>query len=192
MKHLLSSLIVALLFIAAPAYAGQEVGGLEINYSPSFKKDTATEDSWLSKAPDNIRQTVISMDIFVAPPSNGLGEVRLIKIRYVPTLNGSIDGAAEESSQRIAALEGIKNFQKQIMPLSVSGFDARQISIAADRWGGKLGGEFLIIYNRKTNVMWQMQLTFAKKKAISPFASLIIDEERRYAKNLLSTIAIVP
>jgi len=192
MRHLLSSLIFALLFIAAPTYAGQEVGGLKINYSPSFKKDTTTADSWLSKAPENIRQVVISMDTFIAPPSNGLGEVRLIKIRYVPTLNGSIDGAAEESSQRIAALEGMINFQKQIVPVSVSGFDARQVSIAADRWGGKLGGEFLIIYNRKNNVMWQMQLTFAKKIGPSPFSALNIDEERRYAKNLLSTIAIVP
>ena len=193
MRYLLSSLVFVLLFIATSTYAGQEVGGLEINYSPSFKKDTATADSWLSKAPDNICQVVISMDTFVAPPSNGLGEVMLMKVRYVPTLNGSVDGAAAESAQRVAAIDGIKNFQKQIVPLSVSGFDNRQVSIAADRWGGKLGGEFLpIIYNRKTNVMWQMQLIFAKKKGINPFASLSIDEERRYAKNLLSTIVIVP
>jgi len=192
MRLLLSSLFFALLCIATPALAGQEVGGIEINYSPSFKKDTATADSWLSKAPDNVRQMVISMETFIAPPSNGLGEVRLMKVRYVPTVNGSIDSAAAESAQRIAALEGIKDFQKQIAPLSVSGFDARQISIAADRWGGKLGGEFLIIYNRKTNVMWQMQLIFGKKKGINPFASLSIDEERRYAKNLLSTIRIAP
>lgn len=192
MKRLLSLLVFVLLFIASPTFAGQEVGGLEINYSSSFKKDTATADSWLSKAPDNIRQMVISMETFIAPPTNGLGEIRLMKVRYVPTLNGSIDGAAAESAQRIAALEGIKNFQKQIVPLSVSGFDARQVSIAADRWGGKLGGEFLIIYNRKTNIMWQMQLIFAKKKGINPFASLSIDEERQYAKNLLSTIRIAP
>jgi len=192
MRHLLSSLVFVLLFIASPTYAGQEVGGIEINYSPSFKKDTATADSWLSKTPDNIRQVVISMETFIAPPSNGLGEVRLVKVRYVPTLNGSIDGAAVESGQRIAGLEGIKNFQKRIVPLSVSGFDARQVSIAADRWGGKLGGELLFIYNRKSNVMWQMQLIFAKKKGINPFASLSIDEERRYAKNLLSTIRMVP
>ena len=190
MRRLLSSLVFVLPFIASPTYAGQEVGGLEINYSPSFKKDTAAADSWLSKAPDNIRQLVISMETFVAPSTNGLGEIRLMKVRYVPTLNGSIDGAAAESAQRIAALEGIKNVQKQIVPLSVSGFDARQVSIAADRWGGKLGGEFLIIYNRKTNVMWQMQLIFSKKKGINPFASLSIDEERHYAKNLLSTIRI--
>ena len=192
MRHLLSSLVFVFIFIASPIYAGQEVSGLEINYSPSFKKDTATADSLLSKVSDNNRQVVISMDIFVAPPSNGLGEVRLVKVRYVPTLNGSIDGAAAESAQRIAELEGIKNFQKQIAQLSVSGFDARQVSIAADRWGGKLGGEFLIIYNRKSNVMWQMQLIFGKKKGINPFASLSIDEERRYAKNLLSTIKIAP
>lgn len=192
MRRLLSSLVFVLLFIAAPTFAGQKVGGLEINYSPLFKKDIVTAESWLSKVPDNIRQVVISMDTFVAPPSNGLGEVRLIKVRYVPSLNGNIDVAAAESAQRVSELEGIKNFQKQIVALSVSGLDARQVSIAADRWGGKLGSEFLIIYNRKTNVMWQMQLIFAKKKETNPLASLNTDEERRYAKDLLSTIVIVP
>lgn len=192
MKLLFSSLFFVFLFIATPTYAGQKVGGLEINYSPLFKKDAATADIWLSKAPDNIRQTVISMDIFVASPSNGLDGVMLMKVRYLPTINGSIDGAATESARRVSALDGIKNFQKQIVPLSVSGFDARQVSIAAERWGAKLGVEVLVIYNRKTNVMWQMQLIFGKKKGIIPFASLNIDKERRYAKDLLSTIVLVP
>lgn len=192
MRRQLSSLFFAFLFIAASISEGQEVGGLEINYSPLFKKDIATADNWLSKYPDNIRQMVVSMDIFKAPPSNGLSKVTLLKVRYVLTLNGSIDGAATEAAQRIAALEGIKSFQKQIVPLSVSGFDARQVTIAADRWGGKLGVEFLIIYDRKTNVMWQMQFIFAKKKGINSFSSLSIDEERRYAKKILSTIRVLP
>jgi len=191
MKHLNPLLVVMLLFVATSTYAGQQVGGLEINYSPSFKKDIFTANSCLSKFPDNVRHLVVSMDNFVAEPINGLGEVGLTKVRFVPELNGNIDGAAIESAQRIATLDGIKNFQQHIEPLFVSGFDARQVSITADRWGGKLGGEFLIILNRNTNVMWQIQLIFGKKKEINPFVSLNIDDERRYARNLLSTIRVL-
>ena len=192
MRSLLSSLVFALFFITAPTYAGQEVGGLEINYIPSFKKDTAFADNLLSKFPDNIRKVIISMDSFLAPPTNGLAEARLIKTRYVPTLNGNIDGAAAETARQIATLEGVKNFQKQIVRLSVSGFDARQVSIAAEKSNVKVGCEILIIYNRETNVIWQMQVMFAKAKGIDPTASQSLDEERSYAKKLLSSVKVIP
>lgn len=191
MRHLLFLIVFLISFHSYPAYARQTISGLEINYSPLFKKDTKTTESWRTEVPDKISHLIISIESFVASPSHGLGEIRLVKTRYVPTLNGSIDGAATESAQRVASLEGITNFQKKISPLTVSGFEARQVSIAADRWGGKLGGEFLIIYDRNSNIMWQIQLVFAKQKKINPLASLNINEERRYAKNLLSTIRLL-
>jgi len=68
-RLLVLSIVVGFgLMVATSTYAGQQVGGLAIDYSPSFKKDTATANSWLSKFPDNIRQMVVSMDIFVAEP----------------------------------------------------------------------------------------------------------------------------
>lgn len=192
MRFPIYSLLFALFFITNSAAAEQEVGGIKINYLHLFKKDIETASLWMSKAPDSVRRMVISMEVYTAPPSNGIGEVRLIRVHYAPTVIGNIDGVAEEAAKRLAALDGVTKFQKQIVPLSVSGFDARHMSISADRRGGKLGGEFLIVYKRNANVMLQMQFLFGKKKGVSPFAPLSIEEERRYAKDLLSTIRIAP
>jgi len=190
MNFIKSFVSILFLFIYISANAGQSVGGLEIDYPNQFNKDIATSKTWMSGLPDNVRRLVLSMEIFIAKPYNGLGEVTLVKVRYIPELNGSIDSAANESARRISLLQGIKKFQQQIIPVTVSDLPARQVSISANRWGGKLGGEFIIVYNRETNEMWQMQLLFGKKKSINPFASLKLDDKRNYAKSLLSTIKI--
>lgn len=102
----------------------------------------------------------------------------------------NIDGAASESVQNVARLDGMKNFKQWTKSLNVSGHEARQASFEAERYGGKIGGEALIILDRRTNTMWSIQLFFGKKKGINPFASLNLDTERNFAMSLLRSVIV--
>lgn len=130
------------------------------------------------------------MEVFVAPPK-GIIEMKLLKFRYIPQLNASIDGAAKESAHSVSILDGIKNFKQKVIQTKISGHDARLVSIQADRWGGKIGVESLIIYNQRNNTMWQLQLLFGKKKGINPFKSLNIETEQNYSKILLKSVKVL-
>ena len=170
------------------AYSAQNVGGISINYSQAFASDPVTANQWVSQYSEAIRQALVSLDIYMAPPINGLEEVRLVKTQYKLEVSPSIDGAALGLSKSITTLQGVKNFHDEVVPLSVSGLEARRISIEADRWGGKLGGEFLIIYDRKLNIMWQVQLLFTQNK----YSPVSFDKERQYTRKLLSSVRVIP
>lgn len=189
-RYLLLLLIV--MFSNAPlvAFAGQNIAGLGFEYSQSFQASSAKAQQWLSKVPESVKALTRSFELFEAPPTNGLSGVSLIKIRYVRTVQPSIDGAASESVQNIARLDGMQKFKQSTKSLTVSGHEARQASFEAERYGGKLGGEFLIILDRRTNTMWQIQLLFSKKKGITPFASLNLDTERNFAMSLLRSVTV--
>lgn len=187
-RYIFSFILLAL--VSGPMHAAQNVGGLVIDYAPAFRNDATTSAKWLGNVPDQVRQMVKSMDIFVAPPSSGLGEIRLVRIQYKPQVDVSIDGATDESIRRVSVLDGVKNFQSKVQPLSVSGREARRVTIEADRRGGKLGGEFLVVLDKTSNVLWQMQLIFGKKEPMNPFSKLSLNEEHSYAQKLLSSIRV--
>ena len=191
MKRFLLLLLIAMFsHIPRAAFAGQNIAGLGFEYSQSFQASSAKAQQWLSKAPESVKALTRSFELFEAPPTNGLSGVSLIKIRYVRTIQPSIDGAASESVQNIARLDGMQKFKQWTKSLTVSGHEARQASFEAERYGGKLGGEFLIILDRRTNTLWQIQLLFDKKKGINPFASLNLDSERNFAMSLLRSVTV--
>lgn len=191
MKRYLLLLLIAM-FSHAPltAYAGQNIAGLRFEYSQGFQASTVKAQQWLSKAPESVKALTRSFELFEAPPTNGLSGVSLIKIRYVKTIQPSIDGATSESVQNIARMDGMQKFKQWTKSLTVSGHEARQASFEAERYGGKLGGEILIILDRRTNTMWQVQLLFGKKKGINPFTSLNLDTERNFAMSLLRSVTV--
>jgi hypothetical protein len=190
MKRSIILFIFLLMLINTQAFAVQEVGGLTIDYPQLFVKDDNAENIWLSKIPSNLSQSIASLNIFVAPPINGLNEVRLLKVQYTEDINASVDGAVDETAKRIASLDGITNFKQQVDTLSVSGFDSRHASITADRRNGKIGVEILSIYDELNNILWSLQVTIGKGKSLNPFGSVKIDDERRYAKKILSSVSI--
>lgn len=191
MKRYLLLLFIAT-FSQAPltALAGQNIAGLIFEYPHSFQANSVKVQQWFSKAPQNVKKLTRSYELFEAPPTNGLGPVSIVKIRYVGGIQLNIDGAANESVQNIARLDGMKKFKQWTKSFSVSGHEARQASFEAERYGGKLGGEFLIVLDRRTNTTWQIQLLFGKKKGINPFASLNLDTERNFAISLLRTVTV--
>ena len=191
MKRYLLLLLIAM-FSDAPlaAFAGQNIAGLGFEYPQSFQANSVKTQQWFSKAPENVKALTRTFELFEAPPTNGLSGVSLVKIRYVTKIQPNIDGAASESVQNIARLDGIQKFKQSTKSLSVSGHEARQASFEAERYGGKLGGEFLIILDRRTNTMWQIQLLFGKKKGVNPFASQNLDTERNFAMSLLRSVTV--
>ncbi len=191
MKRYLLLLLIAI-FSQAPltALAGQSIVGLGIDYPHSFHMSAAKAQQWFSKYPENVKALTRSFELFEAPPTNGLIGVQLLKIHYVMKIQPNIDGAASESVRNVARLDGMKNFKQWTKSLNVSGHEARQASFEAERYGGKLGGEVLIILDRRTNTMWSIQLLFGKKKGINPFASLNLDTERIFAMSLLRSVIV--
>lgn len=186
------TVLVAALMFQAPlaAFAGQNVAGLGFEYAINFQANSAKAQQWFSKAPANVKALTRSFELFEAPPANGLSDISLVKIRSVMTIQPNIDSAASESMQNMARLDGVKNFKQWTKSLSVSGHEARQASFEAERYGAKFGGEFLIIVDRRTNTMWQIQLLFGKKKWTNPFGSPNLDTERTFAISLLRSVTV--
>lgn len=172
------------------AFAGQNVAGLGFDYPLTFQANSAKAQQWFSKVPANVKALTRSFELFEAPPANGLSDTSLVKARYVMTIQPNIDGAASESMQNMARLDGVKNFKQWTKSLSVSGHEARQSSFEAERYGAKFGGEFLIILDRRTNTMWQIQLLFGKKNWTNPFGSPNLDTERNFAMSLLRSVTV--
>ncbi len=173
------------------ALSGQNIAGLRMEYPNSFQASAAKAQQWLSNAPANAKKLTRSFELFEAQPTNELGEISVAKIRYVREIQPNIDGATSESMQYIARLDGIQKFKQSIKSLNVSGHEARQASFEAERYGGKLGGEFLIILDRRTNTLWQIQLLFGRKRGINPFVSSTLDNERLFATSLLRTVTVL-
>lgn len=190
MKRCLFVLVAMLSSLPFTVIAGQNIAGLVFEYPVSFRANSQKAQQWLSKAPANVKALTKSFELFEAPPTNGLDPVSIIRVLYDKKVESNIDGAASESMQNIARLDGIKNFKQSTKSLTISGHVARQMSIEAERYGGKLGGEFLIILNRRTNTMWQIQLLFGKKQGLNPFASQNLDVERNFALSVLRSVAV--
>ena len=192
MKKPIIFLFLIAVFFQTPliALAGNNIAGLGFEYPYSFQANLARTQQVISNTPENIKAIIRSFEFFEATPTNGLTEISLIKAVYVMEIQPNIDSATNESVQNIARLDGIENFKQSSKSLTVSGHEARQVSFEANRYGGKLGGEFLIILDRRTNTAWQLQLLFGKKKGINPFASLNIDTERSFAISLLNSVTI--
>lgn len=190
MHRLLQFLLLILWLGSATAQSTQQVAGISIDYPVGFTADLKTANAWISKNPQ-IRSEVLSFEIFAAPARNGLGEVRIVKTR-LKTGAYNIDNANAEVSRLLAQLEGITNFQSQTSVLNVSGRDARQLSYLADRWGGKVGGEFLTIYDKKNSILLQIQLIFVKQKKGNATSPLTLDDERKYAMGILASVRVNP
>lgn len=190
MKRFLQFLLLILWIGNATAQSTQQVAGISIDYPVGFTADLKTASAWISNSP-HIRGEVLSFEIFVAPARNGLAEVRIIKSR-LKNDSYNIVNATAEASRQISQLEGITNFQSQTTVLNVSGRVARQTSYVADRRGGKVGGEYLTIYDKKNSTTWQIQTIFVMKKVGNTSDPLALEYERKYAKGILASVRLNP
>ena len=184
-------LLIAVLFLySGLAVAAQDVGGIVIDYNPPFQTREDKARAWQAKMSEDLRSLIERFEIFEAPPSLGLGEVRLLKIRYVARTFGTIDAAASETVRSIAALPGITNVKQSTLALRVSGLDARRVSFESDRNDGKLGAEFLIIHDKRTNTAFQLQIIFAQRQGMNPFGTVDLITKRAIASSILSTVSV--
>ncbi len=183
-------LIAALLLHSGLIVAAQDVGGMIIEYAPMFQAKEDKARAWQAKMSEELRSLIQSFEIFEAPPSRGLGELRLLKVRYVAKTFGTIDAAASETVRNISSLSGVKNVKQSTQPLLVSGLDARRVSFESDRNDGKLGAEFLIVHDKKTNTAFQLQIIFAKRQGMNPFGAVDLSAEREVANGILSSVSV--
>ena len=167
--------------------AAQDVGGMIVEYRLPFEAKEAKARTWHGNMPTEMQSMIQGFEVFEAGPSLGLGEVRVLKIRYVPKVSGNLNMAAQESIQNILRLPGIKNSTQNITAVKVSGLEARRISFATNRYDGKLGAEFLIVYDKKTNTLFQLQVIFSKRKSLDLSGDLDLDLERAFANNIVAS-----
>lgn len=181
-------LAVALLLHCGLSIAGQNVGGMLVDYGPAFQPNEEKARAWQAKMTDELRSLIQRLEISEAPPTRGLAEVRLLKIRFVPKTFGSVDAAATESVANIVRLPGVKNPRQNITAILVSGLDARRVSFESDRNEGKLGAEFLIVHDKRTNIAYQLQIIFGEKQGLNPFRSLNLSVQRDAANEILASV----
>jgi hypothetical protein len=116
--------------------------------------------------------------------------VRLVRIRYLDGASFDLHGAAEGALRSVLALPGIESPTHSISIFSVSGRPARRTMLDAHRFGGRLGAEFLQIYDPATNTTWQLQLIFGNPQNLSPFANKSLDPQRAEAGRVISGVTI--
>ena len=174
----------------ALSFAAQNVGGLSIDYQPSFHENVAKAQSWQAKMAPEMQAMLSQFQIFEAAGSGGILEVRLMKFQYNAKIRGSIDVAASESIANIVRLPGIKNPTQNIVPTKVSGREARRVSFESGRYDGKLGAEFLIVQDDDSQSFYQLQMIFSKKPGFNSLASLDLQEERTFARKTLDSVQI--
>jgi hypothetical protein len=167
----------------------QRAGQLSLKYSFPFVLNEAESKSMMSGLPANVRSQVRSLSVYTSRPTCGLGEVRLLVGVYAPEVQVSIDGAAAGTTKQVSTLEGITNPEDSITPTTVSGHPARRVSYKANRWGGVLGGEFLVVADLQSNTFWQLQFIFAAKKT-SDHTKL--NNIRSCANEVLASASIEP
>lgn len=184
-------LILQMVVLSSKSFALQDVAGMKIAYEAKFQSKPDTAKAWLSKASPIVRKNILAVEIYEAPPPPGLLEIRLMKVQYVASLQGNIDSSAASSMDGIARLEGITNAKHSVVKKRVSGHDVRQASFEASRYGGRLGAEFLVVYDKRRNVLYQLQLIFGRKKALNLFDDLKLETERKAAKDLLATVSFL-
>jgi hypothetical protein len=85
-------------------------------------------------------------------------EVGVIRAAFKPDASLNIDGAATGAVENVSKLEGVKNIQHSVESTTISGKPARRISMNADRWGGRIYNESLVILDGQT--MYQVQATY--------------------------------
>ena len=184
-------LLVATLLLQSTQSSGvQNVGGMIIDYGPTFEAKDEKAQAWQAKMSDELRSLIQRFEIFEAAPSRGLGELRLVKARYVAKTFGTIDAAASETVRNIVGLPGIKNAVQTTTTLLVSGLDARRVSFESDRNDGKLGAEFLIVHDKKTNTAFQLQIIFSKRQGWNPLGSIDLGVERAAANAILNSVTM--
>ena len=143
----------------------RSVGRLHLNYPSNFSPNVALSEKIRSSFPESAKSLIDSVSSYAAEPSCGLGQVNILETVYARQVQGSVDGAANGAIQKISALEGVANPRQEISQVMISGYPARRVTYAAERWSGTLGAEMLVIYDATSNTMWQVQLVFASKEA---------------------------
>ena len=185
---LVSLVVVALHSLAA---AQQTVAGLRIPYPSSFSPVPAKATAWKNGLPIEVQAKLSAFDVFEAPPDNDFREVRVLRIRYVAGTPFSLDGAADGAVRSVLALPGIEQPNHRVTPTNVSGRPARRTSLEAKRFGGRLGAEFLQIYDPALKTTWQVQLIFHSSTSLNPFADKSLDAQRAAAKKLLQGVLVI-
>jgi hypothetical protein len=180
-------MMLAALTTSGVALASQNVGGMEIDYAPTFHPNVAKAQSMVSQIPDEARPLIFSIEIFEAPPTAGIDSIQLIKTRYANGFQANIDGAILGGIANIVNLPGVTKPVKSILPLTISGFAARRASFDANRYRGVIGGDILVVYDNISGTLYQLQIFFAKKLGLNPFSSMSLDDEHALAATIINS-----
>ncbi len=166
----------------------QHVGNFSISYASPFLINEQESLKFTSAAENQTPRIFQSISSYTSSPSCGLGEVRLIVGTYAEGTNVNIDGAAIGSVNQVSTLSGVTSPENTINPTTVSGKPARKISYRARRWGGVLGGEFLVIVDPLTNTFWQLQLIFSARST-NDYSAL--NSAQLCSQKILESVAIL-
>jgi len=171
----------------AEGMPAQHVAAFSINYDYPFLKNEKETQNMLSAVNAQSPGTFQSIAIYTSKPSCGLNEARLVVATYAQGVTADIDGAADGSISQISTLDGITSPESTVTPTTLSGLPARRISYRAKRWGGVLGGEFIVVSNPRTNTFWQLQLIFSARNT-NDYAAL--SGSHSCAQKILESAAI--
>jgi hypothetical protein len=84
---------------------------------------------------------------------------------------------------------GAKVINKSFEPILMTGYECGRLSFEADQANWRLGGEMMLIIDRRSGTQWHLQFVFGKKR-ISSFVPPDLDSDRRHARNVLATVKV--
>lgn len=184
-------LLVSLFAATTWAKAQQDVAGIRITHPHKFQAHPDQAAQLLARLPEEVQKLTKSMEIYTAKPVTDLGQVWITKMQQTFGAPFDIDESARQTVQSVLALPGMKSATHKITSVSVSGLDARRVTLEADRYGGRFGAEAIIIYHKRRYTLWQVQILFGKERQMNPFASKSLSSDRARAEEAIRSVEVI-
>jgi hypothetical protein len=163
----------------------QVIAGLSILSPNNIQYNTVRSKQILAKIPQNIKSQIVDYEIYESK------DFEIHKFIFKHGMRYNLDERVNGAISNELALRKVTNVKKLILPLKVSGFDARRISMVYDVKGGKMATESLYIFDSATGRGWMIMFAMAKKKSSNPFVTYNLDIERAEASSILDSVEVI-
>jgi hypothetical protein len=169
----------------------RKVAGLELQYPFDFREDAKLSARAFEVAKAANPQTR-SVQVFDAPAfvnvGGGSGSFHVVKT----VLQGPLQETPEQIFARAmnsVTASGAKVLNQRYTLIPTKDYESGRFSFEAEQGSWRIGGEMILLLDRRGGVQWLVQYVFGRKR-ISSFVSPDLDGDRRHASNVLATVKV--
>lgn len=167
----------------------QNVGSFSVQYAYPFLNNERETQNLASAVNVHYPGKFDEIVVYTSKPSCGVNEARLVVASYAQGMIMEIDSVAEGAINQVSTLDGIVDPESTIAAETISGLPARTISYRAKRWGGTIGFESIVILDKSSKNLWQLQLIFGAQNTSDFFA---LSGAMSCARKILKSVVVEP